>query len=107
MRSCRVYIHNHFAGILSEKSPQEYSFSYNADYLKRSDCAPVCLALPVSDKEYHSDVLFPYFFNMLSEGANRRMQSELHHIDTDDDFGILLATAQYDTPGAVTIEPIK
>ena len=55
-------------------------------------------------------VAFPlslfYFFNMLSEGANRQLQSTLLHIDENDDFGILLATAQHDTIGAVTIKPV-
>lgn len=36
---------------------------------------------------------------MLSEGENRQIQSQMHHIDADDDFGILLATAQADTIG--------
>jgi serine/threonine-protein kinase HipA len=44
---------------------------------------------------------------MLSEGANRELQSTLLHIDENDDFGILLATAQNDTIGAVTIKPIN
>ena len=44
---------------------------------------------------------------MLSEGENRKLQSQLLHIDADDDFSILLATAQYDTIGAVTIKPIE
>jgi serine/threonine-protein kinase HipA len=43
---------------------------------------------------------------MLSEGANRQVQSMLLHIDENDDFGIMLATAQCDTIGAVTIKPI-
>ena len=51
-------------------------------------------------------LLFPFFFNMLSEGDNRKLQSRMLHIDEDDDFGILLATAQYDTIGAVTVKPV-
>ena len=43
---------------------------------------------------------------MLSEGANRQVQSTLLHIDENDDFGIMLATAQHDTIGAVTIKPV-
>lgn len=43
---------------------------------------------------------------MLSEGDNRKLQSRMLHIDEDDDFGILLATAQYDTIGAVTVKPV-
>lgn len=74
--------------------------------LKRN-AVPVSLTLPLSDKPYHSKVLFPFFFNMLSEGENRDLQSRLLHIDKDDDFGILLATAQYDTIGAVTVKPIE
>jgi serine/threonine-protein kinase HipA len=62
--------------------------------------------MPIQNEEYRSDYLFPFFFNMLSEGANRKMQSQLLHIDENDDFGILLATAQTDTIGAVTIKPI-
>ena len=44
---------------------------------------------------------------MLSEGENRRIQSQLLHISPDDDFGILLATAHTDTIGAVTIKPVS
>ena len=49
--------------------------------------------MPSKSQYYHSDYLFPYFFNMLSEGANRQIQSTLLHIDENDDFGILLACA--------------
>ena len=66
----------------------------------------VCLAMPVRKEAYHSIHLFPYFFNMLSEGSNRQVQSMLHHIDENDDFGIMLATAQHDTIGAVTVKPL-
>lgn len=41
---------------------------------------------------------------MLSEGYNRQLQAKLHHVDVEDDFGILLATAYCDTPGAITIK---
>ena len=44
---------------------------------------------------------------MLSEGENRETQARLLHISPEDDFGILLATARYDTIGAVTVKPIE
>lgn len=103
MRQCKVFVHNIEAGILQETDAREYIFTYHEDY--HGD--PVCLAMPVRKESYHSKHLFPYFFNMLSEGANRQLQSTLHHIDENDDFGILLATAQYDTIGAVTIKPME
>lgn len=102
MRECKVYVHDAEAGLLQETDDREYVFTYHDDY--QGD--PVCLAMPVRQKVYRSDHLFPYFFNMLSEGANRQVQSMLLHIDEKDDFGIMLATAQYDTIGAVTVKPI-
>ena len=42
---------------------------------------------------------------MLSEGENRQVQSVLLRIDPEDDFGILLATCQIDTIGAITVKP--
>ena len=102
MRECKVYVHDVEAGLLQETDDREYVFTYHDEY--QGD--PVCLAMPVRQKVYRSDHLFPYFFNMLSEGANRQVQSTLLHIDEKDDFGIMLATAQYDTIGAVTIKPV-
>lgn len=106
MRQCKVFVHGKFAGLMTEMSRNDYRFVYNEDYQQKKDNSPVCRAMPITDKEYQSPVLFPFFFNMLSEGANRKMQSELLHIDPEDDFGILLETAQYDTIGAVTVKPV-
>ena len=100
MRQCKVLVHDVEAGILQETDDRQYIFTYINGYAG----APVCIAMPVRTEPYLSDHLFPYFFNMLSEGANRQTQSMLLHID---DFGILLATAQHDTIGAVTIKPIN
>ena len=102
MRQCKVLVHDVEAGTLQETDDRQYIFTYHKGYAG----SPVCIAMPVRREPYQSDHLFPYFFNMLSEGANRQTQSQLLHIDENDDFGILLATAQEDTIGAVTIKPI-
>ena len=102
MRQCKVYVHDVEAGVLQETDDRQYIFTYQDGYRG----APVCIAMPVRTEPYRSAHLFPYFFNMLSEGANRQTQSMLLHIDENDDFGILLATAQEDTIGAVTVKPI-
>ena len=107
MRACKVYINKKEAGLLEETDEKKYVFTYSNDYIAAGNRLHVCIAMPVREEPYKSDYLFPYFFNMLSEGANRKTQSMLLHIDEDDDFGILLATAQVDTIGAVTIKPIK
>ena len=102
MRACKVFVHDMEAGFLQETDDRKYVFAYNANYQGE----PVCIAMPVRQEPYRSDRLFPYFFNMLSEGANRQVQSTLLHIDENDDFGIMLATAQHDTIGAVTVKPV-
>ncbi|MBD5209970.1 MAG: phosphatidylinositol kinase [Bacteroidales bacterium] len=107
MRKCKVYVNGIEAGILTENdNPREYIFKYDKDYLDKKLPA-ISLSMPLREEEYRSKILFPYFFNLLSEGENRAMQSSLLHIDKDDDFGILLATAQYDTIGAVTVKPFN
>ncbi|MBD5357907.1 MAG: phosphatidylinositol kinase [Bacteroides sp.] len=107
MRQCKVYVHGIYAGIMTETgAPKEYMFKYDSDYLRQNK-EPVSLTMPLRKEPYRSPVLFPYFFNMLSEGENRAMQSSYLRIDKDDDFGILLETAQHDTPGAVTVKPIN
>ena len=106
MRQCNVFIHGTYAGRLTETDDREYLFVYDDDYISNPDNSPVCLAMPTKCKEYHSPVLFPYFFNILSEGTNRMIQSKLLKIDANDDFGILMQTAQHDTPGSVTIKPL-
>lgn len=106
MRQCEVYLHGIRAGVLTEEDSGEYVFTYDKPYLLGDNNPPVSLTLPLREEPYRSPHLFSTFFNMLSEGENRQIQSQLLHIDADDDFGILLATCQNDTIGAVTVKPI-
>ena len=107
MRSGIVYCHGIKAGTLTEDMPHGYDFVYDAAYLLDSTMPDISLTLPKTQKAYHSKTLFAFFFNMLSEGHNREVQSRMLKIDKEDHFGILLATAGYDTPGAVTVIPTE
>ena len=103
MRQCEIYLHRIKCGLLTEEDDKSFTFSYDSVYLQRADADPVSLTLPLQREPY----LFSVFANMLSEGENRQVQSVLLRIDPDDDFGILLATCQTDTIGAITIKPIR
>ncbi|PGH37370.1 MAG: phosphatidylinositol kinase [Candidatus Nephrothrix sp. EaCA] len=108
MRKARVYRSGELAGILTEEHPgRNYTFRYEDAYFADKDKPAVSLTLPKIRQEYQSEYLFPFFSNMLSEGANRKLQSQLLKIDERDDFGIMLATAQHDTAGAVTVKPMN
>lgn len=107
MRKLGIYRNKEYAGILTEESRSAYTFRYDDAYYATANKPAVSLTLPKSQQEYSSSVLFPFFFNMLSEGVNRQLQSRLLKIDDHDNFGLLSATAQYDTIGAITVKPIE
>jgi serine/threonine-protein kinase HipA len=107
MRSVEVYRNGVLAGRLTEEDRGSYMFRYDDRYLADGQLPAVSLTLPKTQVEYHATHLFPFFSNMLSEGVNRKLQCRAFKIDENDDFGLLSATAQVDTIGAVTVKPIK
>lgn len=106
MRTVEIYRNGIFAGLLIEKNRKHYIFRYDEKYFVDDNNPAISLTLPKTQIEYNSEFLFPLFFNMLSEGVNRKLQSKQLKIDEEDNFGILAATAQYDTIGAITVKPI-
>ncbi len=106
MRKAAVYRNGELLGTLTEESRSSYIFRYEDKWFADAKKPAVSLTLPKSQQEYRSEFLFPFFFNLLSEGVNRKLQSKQLKIDEADYFGLLLATAQYDTIGAITVKPI-
>lgn len=106
MRRALVLVNKIVAGVLTETDDMRYIFKYDDAYLINSEYRPISLAFPKQKDEYVSDELFPFFFNMLSEGANKTLQCKTLKIDEDDSFGLLLATASHDTIGAITIKAL-
>ena len=101
-----IYRNGVLAGILSEENRNSFVFRYDEHFFNDTTKPAISLTLPKSKMEYASQYLFPFFFNMLSEGVNRKLQSIQLKINEEDNFGLLMATAQYDTIGAVTVKPI-
>lgn len=101
-----IYRNGVLAGTLSEENRNSFVFSYDERYFNDTTKPSISLTLPKSKMEYTCQYLFPFFFNMLSEGVNRKLQSIQLKIDEEDNFGLLMATAQYDTIGAITVKPI-
>ena len=106
MRQVEVYRNGKPAGTLTEETRQHFVFRYDDTYFNDTNQPAISITLPKTQKEYNSEFLFPVFFNMLSEGVNLKLQSTLLRIDEEDHFGILMATAQVDTIGALTVKPI-
>lgn len=106
MRQALVYSNGILAGKLTETDEGKYIFRYDTAYLNESRLRAISLAFPKTKEEYVSDHLFPFFYNMLSEGANKALQCRTLKIDEGDAFGLLMATAGNDTIGAITIKKV-
>lgn len=107
MRSAEVYYNGELAGILTEESRQQFRFRYDDAWFINDNKPPISLTMPKNLQGYNAGYLFPFFFNMISEGFNRKLQCQLLRIDEKDYFGLLMATAQFDTIGAITIKPLQ
>lgn len=94
------------AGILT-KTGDGYRFAYDQTYLDTTSNRPISITLPLREEAYESDWLFPVFVNMLSEGANKRIQCRMLKIDENDYFSLLLATTRDDSIGPITIKEIN
>lgn len=104
-RSAQVYYNGKLSGILT-KAGNTYRFAYDETYLNTPGSRPVSITLPLRKEVYESNVLFPVFVNMLSEGANKRIQCRMLRIDENDYFSLLLATTKDDSIGPVTVKEI-
>lgn len=105
MRKGKVYVKGILAGIIQEDS-EGFLFVYEDTYMSDEKNSSVSLTIPKTVKTHRSKHLFPFFFNMLSEGSNKSVLLRTLKIDEKDYFGLLLATATNDTIGAVTIVKI-
>lgn len=106
MRQAEIIFKGQNAGKLIQHDDGHFSYSYYDAWVNDSRKPSISLSLPKSNREYSSDNLFPFFFNMLPEGDNKQVACRLLKIDESDHFGLLLNTAGYDTIGAVTVHGI-
>lgn len=77
-----------------------FSFAYLPDYCGM----PLSLSLPVEQRTFFSETLFPYFASLAPEGWLRAKYAALQKIDEQDEFGLLLNNGE-NLIGAVQILP--
>ena len=80
-----------------------YRFEYTSEYLA-GDFPHVSVTLPKNNPSYESKLLFPFFSNLLPEGALRRVVCREYHIDENDLFGILCVMSRADAIGAIHLK---
>ena len=106
MRTIEIYRNETLAGTLTEENRQHFVFRYNDRYFNDASQPAISLTLPKTQKEYSSNLLFPFFSNMIAEGENKKLQNCLWKIDETDQFGLLMLTATADTIGNITVRRI-
>ncbi len=107
MRKARVLYKDEEAGLLIQHDDASFTFKYNDDWFENPARPVIALNLLKTDQEYRSEFLFPFFYNMIPEGANKELICKQNRIDKDDYFGILIQVAKYDSIGAVKIIKMK
>lgn len=107
MRTAKILYKNQEAGMLIQHNNGSFTFKYENSWMSDATKPSIGLTLPKTQQEYHSDFLFPFFYNMLPEGSNKQIVCKLNKLDSNDYFGLLLTTAKNDNIGAVKVIKIE
>jgi len=102
LRKAKVNYSDQLAGYLLE-TENGFQFVYDENYLKSGQ--PVSVSLPLRKEPYESRELFSFFDGLLPEGWYLNIVSATAKIDSNDSFGLLLATSS-GTIGAVTVTKV-
>ena len=103
MKKGTVYYRDIPAGELV-RDADGYLFRYDPLYFADSSMPAISATLPKTQPEYRSATLFPFFFGLLAEGAQKECQCRELRIDENDHFTHLLETSAHGAIGAVHVE---
>lgn len=107
MRKAKILFKDEKAGLLTQHDNGSFTFRYNDSWIADRTKPGISLTLPKKEQEFHSEFLFPFFYNMLPEGPNKQIVCKYNRINRDDYFGLLMITAKNDSIGAVRVIKIK
>ncbi len=105
MRAATIYYNKIIAGILTETNDGDYLFNYADDYITNYPNQHITLTMPVCDKPYKDNRLFPFFEGLIPEGWLLEIASKNWKINPNDRMGLLLACCS-NCIGAVSVVPI-
>lgn len=105
MKQAKIFLNNMLAGILTEDD-LGYEFRYDSHYLKSDGAIAVSLTLPLTDKPYRDNVLFPFFDGLIPEGWLLDIAEQSWKISAHDRFSLLLACCK-DCIGNVSVIPME
>ena len=103
-RQAAVYVRDIYAGIVKE-TDEGYLFKYDRNYLQKVEALPMSLTLPLTENEYSSSILFPFFDGLIPEGWLLDVASRNWKLSKQDRFGLLMVCCR-DCIGDVSIREV-
>ena len=103
MKTARVYKYDKWAGILTEDE-NGYHFRYEKSYLEQTNPEAISVTFPITNDQYDSKILFPFFDGLIPEGWLLDIAQKNWKLNPRDRMSILLKTC-HDCIGAVSIQP--
>lgn len=107
MRGLTVTVKGREAGVLSKFRDGTYEFRYVPKYRLDTSTDSVAFSIPKMRSVHRSKILFPFFYGLLAEGAQKRLQCRELKIDEADHFTRLAETCRQGVIGAVSVVPRK
>ena len=105
MKTGKVYMHDRLAGTLTEDETG-FTFRYDSAYLDSDIAEAISITMPLTNKEYHDMVLFPFFDGLIPEGWLLDIAEKSWKINQRDRMSLLMACCK-DCIGAVSVVPIE
>ena len=99
-----VYYNNVECGEIIE-TDDGYTFKYFNSWINNPASRPISLTLPLSNQEYFSNVLFPFFDGLIPEGWLLEIAVQKWKLNRKDRMGLLLTVCE-DTIGAVSVKGV-
>ena len=105
MKQGKIYLYDQLTGFLTEDE-NGFTFAYDSQYLGKADAEAISLTLPLTDKPFRSNVLFPFFDGLIPEGWLLTIAENNWKINERDRISLLLACCK-DCIGAVSVVPVN
>lgn len=105
MRKAEVFLFGERTGLLEEKEPRGFRFTYALDYLEKTDAIPLMPLMPLRSEPYESDALFPFFDGLIPEGWLLDIAERTWKLNPRDRFSCLLACCT-DCIGAASVREV-
>jgi len=105
MKQAKIYLNDSFCGILTENE-DGFHFMYDKDYLANPNSVAISPTMPLTDKPYFKEMIFPVFDGLIPEGWLLEIASSSWKIDPRDRMSLLLSCCK-DCIGNISVKPMS